>query len=74
MPQINHYEVTVMTRFTVDGPLAHHAAAQLAEARTEKALKGDGPAHSDPVKSARITSVAVDDLTFGARPAGGGKR
>ena len=76
MPQINHYEVEITLRFEVDGPLACHEAVQAVTlTRVAKALKGDGPAYSDPVKSAHILSVTVDDVhAGGARPASGGKR
>jgi hypothetical protein len=71
-----HYEVEVTLRFEVNGPLACHEAVQaVAETRIAKALKGDGPAYSDPVKSAHIITVIVDDVNAGgARPASGGKR
>jgi hypothetical protein len=60
MPEINHYEVTVQIRFEVDGPLAYHEAVELAEARAAKALTGDVPPHSDPVKSAKVTSISAE--------------
>ena len=76
MPQIHHYEVTATLRFEVDGPLGcHEAVTAVTLTRLSKALKGDEPAYSDPVKSAHIISVAVELADPGsARPASGGKR
>ena len=59
MPRINSYEITVEIKFRVGGALAYHEAVRAAEARASKALKGDGPAYSDPVSSAEIASVAA---------------
>ena len=75
MPQVNDYEAEVTLRFAVSGPLSAAGAAKAAEERAVKALAGDGlPAYDDPVKSARIIAVAVEDTTIGSSRAGGGHR
>jgi hypothetical protein len=64
MPQINDYEVEITIRFAVVGPLSQAGAAKAAEERASKSLAADGPPpHDDPVKGARIISVAVEDTT-----------
>lgn len=72
MPQVNNYEAEVTIRFAVSGPLSAAGAAKAAEERAVKALAGNGlPAYDDPVKSAQIIAVAIEDTMARPRSAGG---
>lgn len=72
MPQVNYYEAEVTIRFAVNGPLSAAGAAKAAEERAIKALTGSGlSAYDDPVKSALIIAVAVEDTSAHRRSVGG---
>jgi hypothetical protein len=72
MPQINYYEAEVTIRFAVNGPLSAAGAAKAAEERAAKALAGSGlSAYDDPVESAQIIAITVEDTTARPRSAGG---